>query len=111
MSCKHTPGPWQAGRPDMRTIVDGVPSKWIYGPEVEGGDGYLAVASGRASSDWDEVMANARLIAAAPDLLAACETVLTKLDYIVNLWGAEGVTRTIQDQLRAAVAKAKGGEA
>ena len=111
MSSKHTPGPWQAGRPDMKTIVDDIPSKWVYGPEREGGDGYIAVASGRASAKWDEVMANAHLIAAAPDLLAACESVLTKLDYLVNLWGAEGVTRTIQDQLRAVVEKAKGGEA
>lgn len=65
---KHTPGPWAAGRPDMATIVDGVDSKWIY----DGDDQYVAVASGRIGGEWSEVTANAHLIAAAPDLLAAC---------------------------------------
>lgn len=74
MTNKHTPGPWVAGRPDMQTLVDGYPSKWIYGP----GDCYLAVASGRATDNWDEVMANARLIAAAPALKAVCERLLAR---------------------------------
>jgi hypothetical protein len=51
----------------MATVVDGVKSKWVYA-----GDQYVAVASGRIDGGWDEVMANARLIAAAPALLAAC---------------------------------------
>ena len=72
---KYTPGPWETGRPDMATLVEGVDSKWIYA-----GDIYIAVASGCASENWDEVMANARLIAAAPELLAACELVLEVLD-------------------------------
>lgn len=63
---KFTIGPWKAGRADMATLVDGVSSKWVYA-----GDLYVAVASGLASEDWDEVMANAHLIAAAPDLYAA----------------------------------------
>lgn len=58
----HTPGPWKAGRPDMATIVDGFNSKWVYA-----GNKYIAVASGQDIRDWDEVMANAHLIAAAPD--------------------------------------------
>lgn len=66
----HTPGPWEAGRPDMATIVDDVPSKWVYGPKRPGGNGYIAVASGQACDDWSEIMANARLIAASPTLLA-----------------------------------------
>ena len=70
---KATPGPWVAGRPDMATIVDGIDSKWIYAPN----DQYCAVASGRIDGEWDEVMANAQLIAAArtalPDLLSDLE--------------------------------------
>ena len=68
---RHTKGPWLAGREDMSTIVDGFLSKWVYGGE--GQEQYVAVANGRIDGDWDEVMANARLIAAAPDLLAALE--------------------------------------
>lgn len=59
---KHTPGPWVAGRSDAQTIVEGVGSKWIYGNK----DKYVAIASGLASKNWNVVMANARLIAAAP---------------------------------------------
>lgn len=62
----HTPGPWEPGRPDMATLVDGVESKWIYA-----GDKCVAIASGMDVEDWEEVMANARLIAKAPALLSA----------------------------------------
>lgn len=69
---KNTPGPWRAGRADMSTIVDGVGSKWIYSAD----DQYVAVASGRINGDWDEVMANAYLIAAAPKLLSALKGIV-----------------------------------
>ena len=73
-TARHTQGPWRSGRPDMSTIVDGYESKWIYGGEKATADGltskYVAVASGQ-DCEWDEVMANAHLIAAAPELLDA----------------------------------------
>lgn len=50
----------------MATIVDGYESKWVYA-----GDKYVAIASGHDINNWDEIVANARLIAAAPDLLEA----------------------------------------
>ena len=49
--------------------------------------------------------------AALLDLEAACGAMLAKLDYLTELWGQEGVTRSLQDQIRAAIAKAKGGVA
>jgi hypothetical protein len=61
-----TPGPWVAGRPDMGTLVDGVESKWIYDQREQ----YVAVASGRIDGEWEEVMANAHLIANAPSDIA-----------------------------------------
>lgn len=70
----HTKGPWHAGRPDMATVVDGFQSKWIYA-----GEQYVAVASGRIDGPWDEVMANAYLIAAAPSLLSAVAAFLRTL--------------------------------
>jgi len=57
-----TPGPWEAGRPDMATIVDGVDSKWIYAGAKRQ---YCAVASGRIKGPWSEVIANADFIAHA----------------------------------------------
>lgn len=108
---KHTPGPWRAGRYDMATIVDGYDSKWIYSdaPAAAVTDDrreprprYVAVASGSEVEDWDEVMANAYLIAAAPDLLAAC---------IEAARYHRGGKSIIGRMLRAAISKATGTEA
>lgn len=55
-----TKGPWIEGRPDMATLVDGFDSKWIYA-----GDQYCALASSRIDGSWEDVMSNARFIAAA----------------------------------------------
>ena len=85
-------GPWEAGRPDMATIVDGVSSKWIYS-----GNTYVAVASGRASEDWDVIMNNARLIAAAPDL---ARLVLEKDAEIARLrFGLNGIANLIKTNI------------
>lgn len=66
---KFTKGPWVAGRKDMASIVDGVDSKWIYS-----GDEYVAIASGRVTGTWETVIANAHLIAAAPELYDLLES-------------------------------------
>lgn len=59
---KRTQGVWEAGRPDMATIVDGYRSKWIYSD-----DKYIAVSSGYDIDDWIQVMDNAYFIAHAPE--------------------------------------------
>lgn len=55
----------------MATYVDGWPSKWIYGGIDQ--SKYVAVASGKDIPDWQEVMANAYLIATAPEMLSELE--------------------------------------
>lgn len=92
----HTPGPWKAGRSDMATIVDGYDSKWVYA-----GERYIAVASGADVEDWDEVLANAHLIAAAPEMYAALEAVM-RLDYFRE-------HNALADIVRAALTKVQGG--
>lgn len=91
---KHTPGPW-----------------YVYPTEYDNDtESFDVMADGAAITiACPPSEADARLIAAAPDLLAACEQVLSRLDYLTELWGQEGVTRGVQDALRAALAKAKGG--
>lgn len=59
-----TKGPWRAGRADMATVVDGYDSKWIYA-----GEKYVAIASGQDIESWDEVMANAYLMAMSREAL------------------------------------------
>ncbi len=66
----HTPGPWEAGRPDMGSQSE-LYGKWIYA-----GDKYIAMASHQDTDDWEQTMDNAYLIAAAPRLLAACRSAL-----------------------------------
>ncbi len=38
----------------------------------------------------------------------ALVAVADKLDYLVNLWGAEGVTRSVQDKVKKALEPAEG---
>jgi hypothetical protein len=75
---KHTPGPWE-----VEEMANGFR---IQNP-------YLVVTDIRWASGADR--SNARLIAAAPDLLAAAKAMFEK--------GAHGF-----DMLRAAIAKAEG---
>lgn len=58
-----------------------------------------------------EAMANAALIAAAPDLLAACEALLRHFDMTRPGGGILTAEREMADAARAAIAKAKGGAA
>ena len=90
MTTAHTPGPWAAIGTDVKT--PGPRSRilcWTGQPEVQMG----------------EARANAQLIAAAPDLLAALRAMLAKhddRDAPSDLWPAEAA------QARAAIAKAGG---
>ena len=61
MTGKHTPGPW---------VAQTDPCHYDTLSDVVGGDGNLFVSVGGKAS-WQEQEANARLIAAAPELLEA----------------------------------------
>jgi hypothetical protein len=64
---KHTPGPWRAGyASEMERAV-----QMLVRAEQIDGQPYVAVVPSRGIGDHSH-MANARLIAAAPDLLMAC---------------------------------------
>lgn len=53
--------------------------------------------------------ANARLIAAAPDLLAVCETAAAMLGNMTSMEYSAGLDRTVRDMLARALSRAKGG--
>ena len=65
---KHTPGPW-----NQHPRVKEDPPK-IYG------DGCIVAIVDTSAPDYEEREANASLIAAAPDLLAACADMLAAQD-------------------------------
>jgi hypothetical protein len=108
---KHTPGPWKVnnldtGMNDSGAILDPV--------------GHVIVTDVYGRDD-DEAFANARLIAAAPELLKAIELVLALHDHPESQVGFRAINGDLDEvypikldpmakkQLREAVAKARGG--
>ena len=90
MTTKHTPGPWHVGglQGTGRAAI-------VYSP-----DGYSICdcKSYHGKREWSEMEANARLIAAAPDLLAALE----------YWFDSNADSKKLAGMARAAIAKAKG---
>lgn len=94
---------------------------WEFGPGYEPGDtkfdlfapgGVQVIAQASYENMWLSAhdattdAANARLIAAAPDLLAACQEALTYCEHLKS--SMFGVEPSHADQLRAAIRKATG---
>lgn len=136
---EHTPGPWRWELNEKYRSIDlcgGVPRHDLtvmdfvrYGmqnaaprfrePEHERlqimhrAEKWAAIVPGREHhADWFKGInhPDAHLIAAAPCLLAACEAVLSQLDYLRGPWSDAAITR-VSRIIRAAVARAKGEDA
>ena len=91
MTAKHTPGPWHvANGVQIRGEREQIAKVWM----MRGGEGN----------------ANARLIASAPELLAALQEVTMVLDALLNVRGNEPDPDSISGRARAAIAKATGGK-
>ncbi|GFM89400.1 hypothetical protein PSCICO_47990 [Pseudomonas cichorii] len=89
---KHTPGPWAVDESRHEGAINRKDPFRHIGMVSQ----FLHDASSRAENE-----ANAKLIAAAPDLLSIAERVLAKLDHPVCC-----VTSSDAEELRAAIAKA-----
>ena len=86
---KHTPGTWVANGLEVQVADDG----WVLAEIVDTND---------------EGKTNARLIAAAPEMLAACEAMLRAFERsVIGMYPDE---RAACQFARAAIAKAIGGE-
>ncbi len=87
-AAQHTPGPWQAKTAAdwMRILILGPDGEWIAKVEPK--------------------LANANLITAAPDLLAACEEAAAWLEVV----GRSNVTQALASKCRMAAAKARGNQ-
>ena len=90
MQNKHTPGSWSVYNPGLRAYITAKHPEPAYDGEN------IVVAELNGPEDAREV--NARLIAAAPDLLAALQAVLSVADRKTDEF----------DKARAAIAKATG---
>lgn len=104
MSAKFTPGPWKIA--SNATLGDG---RSVYCKEVECWQNEVARCPVRHEVEFDRALdetdANAALIAAAPDLYAACEVVANELEQSDF---ARRDRRWCMAELRAALAKARG---
>jgi len=90
----HTPGPWRL------QLGKGVQFDYIINTKK---DQPVACFSHYKQFTKKETKANARLIAAAPDLLA----VVKELEESASYWSEYDVPLGIVDRLRAAIAKAE----
>lgn len=99
----HTPGPWHRA---MCNPEDGEITRVIES-NVAVKAGWNTVVALCGNPDNLEAIANANLIAAAPDLLAACEGVLDSIFERMSENNRAGY-RDEEAMLRAAIAKAKG---
>lgn len=98
---KHTPGPWWHDDDGFVRADVGTSGDFVYSAPV-------ADPHATKDIDPDEREANAHLIAAAPDLLAACEAVLPIIESLDSAKEEGDDDEPLAAQLRAAIAKAKG---
>ncbi len=92
MSAAYTPGPW-AAKPSMLRAVC-----------ITSASGPVATTSSASHVSRDTNIANARLIAAAPELLAALNKLVRAIDRLPGSNSLDGLA----DEARAAIAKATG---
>jgi hypothetical protein len=98
MNTQHTPGPWH---------TDGFVTKDL---DIISPDGRIAMID-CDDCDADTLEANARLIAAAPDLLDALLSIAEHAREFADLEDSETMVARMTDKARAAIAKATGGAA
>lgn len=102
----HTPGPWSYRHGDTRE------RPYVIGADFPGEGMICSMNPSRTPglgnpSDWE---ANARLIAAAPDLLKAAKAALDACDTVAACSVTEAMDSAAK-LLRSAIAKAEGGDA
>ena len=91
---QHTPGPWRVGDAGHT----------IFGPKES--DGRLPQRIGEVCAVREDYLANASLIAAAPELLAALRGIQKAAERHRNRIADDHEARWIEDTARAAIAKA-----
>ena len=102
MTTKHTPGPWQMSGVRSRQEIHG----HMVGPDSFG---VACVAySDRTTADHLASLADARLIAAAPELLEALREALPEIRRLNAAAGVTVFNPAATSMIRAAIAKAEG---
>ena len=97
MESKHTPGPWEAKR-----LLDG--ALVVTMPFTDGQPGWVGAEIHATDANPTESVSNARLIAAAPELLEALEAILKECP----VGSAPLSASWIRKLILPAIAKARG---
>lgn len=115
MTSQHTPGPWRFSDRDWKNQKDAYGNLYVTGDHrawfsdgarQDSGEACVAVAQIMGNPTAGGIpLANARLIAAAPDLLAACKQALDDCRHEPGLCALMAATVA---QLTDVVAKAEG---
>lgn len=104
----HTAGPWKAEASSVSFSLKIVEDKFR-GNDIASVWAHNPMSSGaKHMPSMDEMEANARLISAAPELLAALEALLEHAEKYLDFGSVEGKEQAIQLASRAAIAKARG---
>jgi hypothetical protein len=103
MNTKHTPGPWAVGLYSWDNV------KGAHGILAEGC--LIPICHSIMGGDLEESDANARLIAAAPDLLEALRKAEAWVSQYHGMVGHNAASRQMSSVIFAAIAKATGGAA
>lgn len=98
---KHTPGPWEVQQSTVYALEDDVPSSRFRSRKR---NRFFASVQGYPSTSISELIANARLMATAPELLAACQVIVKACEA-----GHAAVTKDVISAIRAVIARATEG--
>ena len=100
MTTQHTPGPWKAAH----AIQDDAAARYIWSV-TDKATGHRELIATIPYAEGDHINADARLIAAAPDMLAMLHEVIE----LLNNPDADGTdANRVERQILAVIAKATG---
>lgn len=97
---KHTPGPWKIGEQYLGC-------RDIFAP-APGDEPTIEICSTSGLPEEEDDIANANLIAAAPDLLNTLEWTLEQLNTLTTDAYSKGDDRMIRNRLQETIDKARG---
>lgn len=117
---QHTPGPWFVGswhgQCHIKHVHNGRNCKYDYTLNADD-DFWAAYVSAGSESNPIQIVggtddgpvltvANARLIAAAPEMLAALQETVLQLQYLADKFGETGTGAAVLSRVEAVIAKA-----
>lgn len=109
METKHTPGPWAVrsslSHPEDYTAPDGTflvregwAASWSISEESDQEEGRLICYGDEIPQTLGEGLANAKLISASPDLLAACKKLRQQLKDLLSSIKDQGIEDRFRDE-------------